>query len=87
LEQRALPWPPPGRRRGQWRDYSPTIKAALKAWRAKKDDRTLLRLRAELAAELAEHARRMEPEDHPAGRAGPLAEERTELLLCSGAVD
>jgi hypothetical protein len=81
LEQRTLPWPLPSRKGGWWREYSPTIKAALKAWRAKKDDRTLLRLRTELAAELAERARQTEPEGHPAGQAGALAEERTELLI------
>lgn len=78
-----LPWPPAGRqRRGFWGDYRQRIKYALEAWRSEADDRTLARLRAELASDLVEQqVARVQSSDHPAGIAGDLAEERAALLL------
>ncbi|MCL4299187.1 MAG: hypothetical protein KJ077_25850 [Anaerolineae bacterium] len=78
-----LPWPPAGRqRRGFWGNYRQRVKYALEAWRSEADDRTLARLRAELASDLVEQeVARVQSSDHPAGIAGDLAEERAALLL------
>ena len=76
-----LPWPPPGGARGLWRDYAAQIKTALQAWRSQADDRALARLRAQLAASLADRALTGQRDGHPAGRAGLMAEERARLLL------
>ena len=63
-----------------WRGYGNRIKAALRAWRSAADDEALLRLRAELAAEIARRAGESEEEEYPAGRGQALAEERARLL-------
>ena len=76
-----LPWPPAGKRQGFWGDYRLRIKSALQAWRSKADDRTLARIRSELALELAERAVSQPLTGHPAGAGGALAEERAVLLL------
>lgn len=80
--EQSLPWPPPGcSGRGLWGDFRSQLKAALKAWRGQKDDRALAQVRANLASALAERAVKAGRNDHPAGVAGELAEERARLLL------
>ncbi len=69
-------WP----NRQLWRDYRTTIKAALKNWRSKRDDRTLVRLRAELGADLAGQVVSAE-KDKRKRRVEELAGERARLLL------
>ncbi len=77
-----LPWPPAGRqRRSFWGDYRQRVKTALQAWRSEADDYTLARVRAELASDLADQVARIRKNNHPAGVAGQLAEERAALLL------